>query len=117
MLNTWILFQILRKQRRLEFKLNQVINQGVKTMANLAVLQSTVVALGDKVTETEATLSGLASEVVRLKDAILAGDQEAVDALVAMAQGILDRLTASEDAADDQLPPVVVPPVEPPVVP
>ncbi len=111
MLNTWILFQILRKLRRVEFKLNKL---GVQMATDYAVLQAKMVEVDAKVAESEATLLGLAAEVVRLKEAIQTGDQATVDAVVAHAQAIVDRLTVTEDTADDQLP-VTPPPVDPPV--
>lgn len=72
-------------------------------MNDLTQLNAKIDALSTKVTETNATLAGLAQAVIDLK---ASGDVQAgIDALVAKAQTVLDSLTVAEDAADDQLPP------------
>jgi len=76
----------------------------VNTMANdFTALQATIDALSAKVAENGDTLAGLAQAVIDLKGAV--DQQPAIDALVVKAQAILDKITADEDAADDQLPP------------
>ena len=74
-------------------------------MANdVSALNAVVDALNAKVEETNATLKGLAQAVVDLKGTVNPDVQPQIDAVTAKAQGILDSLTAAEDAADDQLP-------------
>lgn len=72
-------------------------------MNDLTQLNTKIDDLSTKVDETTATLAGLAQAVIDLK---ASGDVQAgIDALAAKAQGVLDKLTVAEDAADDQLPP------------
>jgi uncharacterized coiled-coil protein SlyX len=79
-----------------------LLKKGDIIMNDLKALQDAMAALEAKVTETNATLTGLAQAVVDLK---ASGDVQAgIDALTTKAQTILDSLTAAEDAADDQLP-------------
>lgn len=75
-------------------------------MANdLTQLEATIAALEAKSDETNTTLAGLAQAVVDLKNAGTPEDKQAqIDALQVRAQAILDKQTAAEDAADDQLP-------------
>lgn len=88
-----------------DVKLNLIL-KGIKTMSNdLTKLQAVVTALEAKADETNVTLAGLAQAVVDLKNAQPADVQAGIDALVVQAQAILDKQTAAEDAADDQLPP------------
>lgn len=71
-------------------------------MNDLTQLNAKIDALSAKIDETTATLAGLAQAVIDLK---ASGDVQAgIDALAAKAQDALDKLTAAEDAADDQLP-------------
>lgn len=71
-------------------------------MNDLTQLNTKIDDLSTKVDETTATLAGLAQQVIDLK---ASGDVQAgIDALAAKAQVVLDKLTAAEDAADDQLP-------------
>lgn len=82
--------------------------KGTAIMNDLTQLTAAVDALETKATETNATLAGLAQAIIDLK---ATGDVQAgIDALTTKAQGILDGLSAAEDAADDQLP---VPPPAP----
>jgi hypothetical protein len=85
----------------IERALLRIIRTGATIMADLSVLQATVDALGVKATETNATLAALAQAVVDLKNA--PDQQAAIDAITAQAQGVLDGLSAAEDAADDAL--------------
>lgn len=79
-----------------------LLKKGDQIMNDLKKLEDTVAALEAKVDETNDTLKGLAQEVIDLK---ASGDVQAgIDALTVKAQGILDKLSAAEDAADDQLP-------------
>lgn len=72
-------------------------------MNDLTQLNTKIDALSTKIDETTATLAGLAQAVIDLK---ASGDVQAgIDALAAKAQDALDKLTAAEDTADDQLPP------------
>lgn len=71
-------------------------------MNDLTQLNAKIDALSAKVTETNATLAGLAQAVIDLKNST--DIQADIDALTAKAQTVLDSLTAAEDAADDQLP-------------
>lgn len=71
-------------------------------MNDLTQLNAKIDALSAKVTETNATLAGLAQAVIDLKNST--DIQADIDALTAKAQTVLDSLTVAEDAADDQLP-------------
>lgn len=71
-------------------------------MNDLTQLNAKIDALSTKVTETNATLAGLAQAVIDLKNS--ADIQADIDTLTAKAQTVLDSLTTAEDAADDQLP-------------
>ena len=72
-------------------------------MANdFTAAKAVLAALEAKVNESAATLAGLAQAVVDLKNSV--DVQADIDSLTAQAQGVLDSLTAAEDAADDQLP-------------
>ncbi len=71
-------------------------------MNDLTQLNAKIDALSTKVTETNATLAGLAQAVIDLKNS--ADIQADIDTLTAKAQTVLDSLTAAEAAADDQLP-------------
>lgn len=76
--------------------------KGNTIMNDLTQLKAKLDALSTKTDETIATLAGLAQAIIDLK---ASGDVQAgIDALAAQAQGVLDKLSAAEDAADDQLP-------------
>lgn len=71
-------------------------------MNDLTKLETAINNLEAKITETNATLAGLAQAVIDLK---ASGDVQAgIDALAAKAEAALASLSAAEDAADDQLP-------------
>lgn len=79
-----------------------LLKKGDKMINDLEQLKTAMAALESKVTEANATLTGLAQAVVDLKNS--ANVQAGIDELTAKAQQILQSLTTAEDAADDQLP-------------
>ena len=80
-----------------------IINlKGNAIMNDLSQLQGKIDALAAKADETVTTLGGLAQAIVDLKAS--GNVQAGIDALAAQAQGVLDKLSAAEDAADDHLP-------------
>ncbi len=94
--------QLLSALAEIVTALTTLNSTGVRIMNNLTELESKIAALEAKVTESSDTLKGLAQAVIDLK---ASGDVQAnIDALAARAQSVLDKLTAAEDEADDQLP-------------
>lgn len=88
---------------RIAKALDTLVIVGVSIMNDLSKLEAAVTDLEAKVTETNATLAGLAQAVIDLK---ASGDVQAgIDALETRAKAVLASLAAAEDAADDQLPP------------
>lgn len=87
---------------RVESLLSTILERLNAMTNDLTGLDAKLAELDTKTDEVVTTLSGLAQEVIDLKNAT--NQQDAIDRLTARAQTILDKIAAAEDAADDQLP-------------